>query len=241
MITFTELTKRYGNLTAVDRLILEVPDGEIFGLLGPNGAGKTTTLKMASGVILPTAGRIIVNGRDVVSEPEAAKSQIGFIPDEPYVYPKLTGREFLEFVCDLFKIPRSEQAGRIDRVVERFRFRDIVDRRAGEYSRGMRQKLAIMAALVHEPRVLLVDEPVVGLDPATIRLVKDAFRELAHSKGVTILLSTHTLPIAEELCDRLGILHHGRLVALGTLAELRHRAHREQATLEELYLSLAPT
>lgn len=238
MLTIDHLTKRFRSTLAVDDLSLTVRDGEIFGLLGPNGAGKTTTLKMASGVIQPTSGRVVVNRVELLKEPERAKRELGYIPDEPYVYERLTGREFLEFVCDLFRIPRPEQQRRIEELAKRFSFGDVIDRRAGEYSRGMRQKLSIMAALIHDPRVLLIDEPVVGLDPATIRLVKDLFRELAHAKGVSIFLSTHTLPIAEELCDRLGVLRRGKLVAEGTLAELRHRAHREQATLEELYLSL---
>lgn len=238
MIKLQNLTKKFGKLIAVENLNLEIPDGEIFGLLGPNGAGKTTTLKLVAGILLPTAGQIIINSLDIQKEPEKVKADLGYIPDDPFIYEKLTGWEFLEFAADLYKIPRQEQKQRIEKIISVFDFQDSISRRAEEYSRGNRQKLCILACLIHEPKIILVDEPVVGLDPLSIKIVKETFKKLAKEKSVTIFMSTHTLNIAEELCDRVGILKTGKLIELGTISELKQKAHLQQASLEELYLQL---
>lgn len=238
MIKLQNLTKKFGKLIAVENLNLEIPDGEIFGLLGPNGAGKTTTLKMVAGILQPTAGQVIINNLDIQKEPEKVKAELGYIPDDPFIYEKLAGWEFLEFAADLYKIPRQEQEQKIKKIISVFDFQDLIGRRAEEYSRGNRQKLCILACLIHEPKIILVDEPVVGLDPLSIKIVKETFKKLAKEKGVTIFMSTHTLNIAEELCHRVGILKTGKLIDLGTISELKQKAHLQQASLEELYLQL---
>lgn len=238
MIKLQNLTKKFGSLIAVNNLNLEIPDGEIFGLLGPNGAGKTTTMKMMAGIIQPSAGQVIINGDDVQKQPEKVKAQLGYIPDDPFIYEKLTGWEFLELVADLYKMPRPEQKGKIENLIKLFEFPDLIHRRAEEYSRGNRQKLCILACLLHDPKIILVDEPVVGLDPLSIKIVKETFKKLAEEKKVTIFMSTHTLNIADELCDRLGILKEGKLIDLGTITGLKQKAHLQQASLEELYLQL---
>ena len=238
MIQLKNLTKKFGNLIAVNNLNLEIPDGEIFGLLGPNGAGKTTTLKMLAGILLPTSGKIIINDLDIQKYPEQVKAYEGYIPDDPFIYEKLTGREFLEFTADLYKIPRKEQKESIENIIKIFNFQDLIDRRAEEYSRGNRQKLTILACLLHKPKIILVDEPVVGLDPLSIKIVKEVFKKLTKEKKLTIFMSTHTLNIAEELCDRIGILKEGNLIELGAISEIKQKAHLQQASLEELYLQL---
>lgn len=237
MIELNDLTKRYGSTLAVDRLSLSVEKGEIFGFIGPNGAGKTTTIRMMAGVLGPTAGTVRISGIDMGSEPEAAKRLIGFIPDRPFLYEKLTGMEFLRFVSDLYGFTDGLFRKRAEELLIQFSLYDWSDHLIEAYSHGMKQRLIIASALLHEPRVIIVDEPMVGLDPAGIRMVKDLLRELAES-GTTIFMSTHTLEIAEDLCNRIGVIHHGRLVALGSTGDLRGTAQLREGDLEDVFLRL---
>jgi len=237
MIELNDLTKRYGSTLAVDRLSLSVEKGEIFGFIGPNGAGKTTTIRMMAGVLGPTAGTVRISGIDMDSEPEAAKRLIGFIPDRPFLYEKLTGMEFLRFVSDLYGFTDGLFHKRAEELLIQFSLYDWSDHLIEAYSHGMKQRLIIASALLHEPRVIIVDEPMVGLDPAGIRMVKDLLRELAEG-GTTIFMSTHTLEIAEDLCNRIGVIHHGRLVALGSTGDLRGTAQLREGDLEEVFLRL---
>ena len=237
MIELNDLTKRYGSTLAVDRLSLSVKKGEIFGFIGPNGAGKTTTIRMMAGVLGPTAGTVRISGIDMDSEPEAAKRLIGFIPDRPFLYEKLTGMEFLRFVSDLYGFTDGLFRKRAEELLIQFSLYDWSDHLIEAYSHGMKQRLIIASALLHEPRVIIVDEPMVGLDPAGIRMVKDLLRELAEG-GTTIFMSTHTLEIAEDLCNRIGVIHHGRLVALGSTGDLRGTAQLREGDLEDVFLRL---
>ena len=238
MIELSHLSKKFGNFYAVKDLSLRVPPGEIFGFLGPNGAGKTTTIRLMAGLMKPTSGRILLGGKDLSREPEEAKAILGYIPDRPYLYEKLTGEEFLEFIAGLHRLP-PEDGGR-KRSAELLEFFDLYHWRRElieSYSHGMRQRLIISAALLHRPQVLIVDEPIVGLDPKGTRLVKTLFQNLGRG-GVTIFLSTHILAVAEEMCQRIGILHEGRMIALGTMEELREQAKSTDERLEPLFLKL---
>ncbi len=232
MIEIHDLTKRYGDFTAVDRLTLTAAAGEIFGFLGPNGAGKTTTIRIISGLSLPTAGSVRVAGIDVVAEPVRAKSVMGFIPDRPYLYEKLTGRELLHFVADLYRKEWRDCEPRAVELLRWFGLGDWIDARIENLSHGMKQKLVIVSALVHDPSVLVIDEPMVGLDALAQRQVKLLFRRLA-GEGKTVLLTTHTLSVAEAVCDRIAIINRGRIVASGTTAELK-----KESALEDVFLEL---
>jgi ABC-2 type transport system ATP-binding protein len=242
MIEIRGLTKRYGDKLAVDGLDLDLPPGEIFAFLGPNGAGKTTTLKILAGLVRPTSGTARIGGHDIVSDGLAARTLLSYVPDEPYLYEKLTGREFLRMVGDLYGMPRGRVADRIEQLADKFEIREFMDDLCESYSHGMKQRVVIGAALLHEPRALVIDEPTVGLDPKSTRTLKDMLRDLAHTRGVTVLMSTHTLPYAEEVADRIGILSVGKLVALGTLEELhalqRTRSGPGHQRLEDLFLDL---
>jgi ABC-2 type transport system ATP-binding protein len=237
MIRLTDLTKRYGGFTAVDALALEVPKGELFGFLGPNGAGKTTTLRMIAGILRPTGGTVEIAGVDIVQAPTAAKMRLGFIPDRPFIYEKLTGAEFLRFVAGLYGQagPRVEHRAR--ELLALFDLEDWRDELVESYSHGMRQKLIISSAFVHRPDVIVVDEPMVGLDPKAARILKDLFREYVR-RGNTIMMSTHTLEVAEALCDRIGIIQGGKIRACGTMAELRQSAEDGAQGLEHIFLRL---
>jgi ABC-2 type transport system ATP-binding protein len=237
MIEIKALTKIYGNFTAVDRINLSIRPGEIFGFIGPNGAGKTTTIKMIGGILAPTSGSVVIAGIDMAAKPEAAKSKIGFIPDRPYLYEKLTGMEFLRFTADLYDVRTPEFNSRAVQNLELFSLRDWADDLIESYSHGMKQRLIMAAALLHEPEVIIVDEPMVGLDPRAIRLVKDLFRQLA-AEGTTIFMSTHTLKVAEETCDRIGIINRGQMIASGTTDDLRREANVSDADLETVFLNL---
>ncbi|MBM4313520.1 MAG: ABC transporter ATP-binding protein [Deltaproteobacteria bacterium] len=237
MIALTNLTKRYGDLVAVDRLNLSVEKGEIFGFIGPNGAGKTTTIRMIAGVLRPTEGEVVIDGVDMAADPVAAKRVIGFIPDRPFLYEKLTGMDFMRFSGDLYGIGDGIFKERAEGLLIRFSLLDWADHLIEAYSHGMKQRLVIASALLHDPRVIIVDEPMVGLDPAGIRMVKDLLRELA-CKGTAIFMSTHTLEIAEDLCDRIGVIHRGRLIALGTTGDLRGTARLVEGDLEDVFLRL---
>ncbi len=237
MIRIQGLAKSYGKLVAVDHIDLDVPRGELFGFLGSNGAGKTTTLRMIAGIIRPTAGRIWLGGDDVIANPLAAKMRLGFIPDRPFVYDKLTGGEFLRFVAGLYGQDGGTVERRIDELLEVFELTDWRDELVESYSHGMRQKLIISSALIHRPEVIVVDEPMVGLDPRAARLLKTIFRQFV-VKGGTILMSTHTLEVAQATCDRIAIIQRGKIVARGTMAELREQTATGDASLEELFLRL---
>ncbi|MFL5520873.1 MAG: ABC transporter ATP-binding protein, partial [Gemmatimonadales bacterium] len=237
MIKLTQLTKRYGSFTAVDRLDLEVPAGQLFGFLGPNGAGKTTTLRMIAGILKPTAGIVEIGGVSLERYPRSAKMKMGYIPDRPYVYDKLTGAEFMRFVAALYGQDGPAIEKRIDELLEIFDLGAWKDELTESYSHGMRQKLIISSALVHRPEVIVVDEPMVGLDPKSARTLKDLFRQFCE-RGGTVLMSTHTLEIAEGMCDIIGIIQGGRIVALGTMDELRLQHEAGDASLEELFLKL---
>jgi ABC-2 type transport system ATP-binding protein len=237
VIELEQLTKTYGNHTAVDRLDLKVAQGEIFGFIGPNGAGKTTTIKMMGGVLAPTAGRVRIAGIDMQAEPEAAKRKIGFIPDRPYLYEKLTGLEFMRFTAEVYGVAESRFRQKADAALETFSLSNWSGEMIESYSHGMKQRLIMAAALMHDPRVLVVDEPMVGLDPLAIILVKDLLRRLA-GEGVTVFMSTHTLKVAEDICDRIGVINRGRLIAIGTTADLRREAKVGSADLEQVFLNL---
>jgi ABC-2 type transport system ATP-binding protein len=237
VIRLIELTKRYGNFTAVDGIDLQVPRGELFGLLGPNGAGKTTSLRMIAGILRPTSGTVTVGGIDIQARPLEAKARLGYIPDRPFVYDKLTGGEFLRFAAALYGMQGPVVERRIDELAALFELAQWKDELTETYSHGMRQKLIIAGALVHRPDVIVVDEPMVGLDPKSARLLKDLFRQFV-SRGGTVLMSTHTMEIAEVMCDRIAILFRGKIAAQGTMAELRQQTSSEGMSLEDLFLKL---
>jgi ABC-2 type transport system ATP-binding protein len=232
MIEIHDLTKRYGDFTAVDRLSFTVVPGEIFGFLGPNGAGKTTTIRIIAGLSLPTSGSVRVAGIDVLTDSARAKSVLGYVPDRPYLYEKLTGRELLHFVADLYRRDWVAAEPRAIELLDYFELGDWVDARIENLSHGMKQKLVIVSALVHDPSVLVIDEPMVGLDALAQRQVKRLFRRLA-DEGRTVLLTTHTLSVAEAVCDRIAIINRGRIVAGGTTAELK-----KDSALEDVFLEL---
>jgi ABC-2 type transport system ATP-binding protein len=237
MIKLTNLVKRYGEFTAVNAINLEVPRGELFGFLGPNGAGKTTTLRMIAGILRPTSGTIHIGGIDLTADPIAAKSVLGFIPDRPFIYEKLTGAEFLRFVAGLYDQEGAQVEHRARELLALFDLEEWRDELVESYSHGMRQKLIISSAFVHRPQVIVVDEPMVGLDPKAARILKDLFREYCN-RGHTIMMSTHTLEVAESMCDRIGIIQGGVIRALGTMTELRASAHSGAEGLEQICLRL---
>ena len=234
MIEIHDLTKRYGDFTAVDRLSLRADAGEIFGFLGPNGAGKTTTIRIISGLSLPTSGTVHVAGIDVIAEPVRAKAIMGFIPDRPYLYEKLTGRELLHFVADLYRKDWRDCEPRAVELLRYFGLGDWIDARIENLSHGMKQKLVLITALVHDPAVLVIDEPMVGLDALAQKQVKVLLRNLA-SSGKTVFLTTHTLSVAEAVCDRIAIINRGKIIASGTTAELKKDSALEDAFLELTY------
>jgi ABC-2 type transport system ATP-binding protein len=236
MIRLEGLTKRYGSFTAVNGIDLAVEPGELFGFLGPNGAGKTTTLRMIAGILRPTAGVITVGGKDIRTNSMAVKAILGYIPDRPFVYDKLTGAEFLRFVASLYGQEGDSVERRIDELLELFELTPWRDELTESYSHGMRQKVIIASALVHRPEVIVVDEPMVGLDPRSAKLLKVLFRQFV-DRGGTILMSTHTMEVAEAMCDRIAIIQGGNIVACGTMEELRQQT-QEGLSLEDLFLRL---
>jgi ABC-2 type transport system ATP-binding protein len=236
MIRTEGLLKRFHEVTAIGPLDLDIPPGEIFGFLGANGAGKTTTVKLLTGLLKPTAGRAWIGGFDVQRDPRSAKKILGLVPDQPYVYPHLTGKEFLRFIGDLYEVDLPRQKKRIPELLEMFEIVDVGDELVETYSHGMRQKLVLAGVLLHDPKVLFLDEPMVGLDPKSVRLVKDIFQRLSQS-GVTLFMCTHVLEIAEKLCHRIGIVERGRMTRLGTVEELRAQSQRA-GSLEDVFLRL---
>ena len=239
MLSIKNVYKKYlgADRSAVEDLSLEVKRGEIFGFLGPNGAGKTTTLKMIVGLLLPDRGEILVDGTDVVKDPLGAKKKIGFVPDNPDLYQRLTGIEYLNLIGDVFEVDSRTLKERINHYLAMFGLTDSSRDLIQSYSHGMQQKLALTAALLHMPELFVLDEPMVGLDPKSSHLFKEIMREHV-DRGNTVLFSTHILETAERVCDRVGIIHHGKLIACGTMDELRAQAGREGDTLEKVFLEL---
>jgi len=236
MIRITNVTKDYGRKVAVRDLTLEVPEGELFAFLGPNGAGKTTTIKMIAGLLRPTRGEISVCGLDVQKEYIAAKRLMGYVPDQPYLYDKLSGFEFLEFIGEMYGLERNERRDEIDRLSDLFGMGDYLDLLTESYSHGMKQRVVLAATLLHKPKVIVVDEPLVGLDPHSARLVKSIFKEQAKA-GTTIFMSTHVISVAEDVADRVGIILEGKVVALGTVADLRRQANHD-GRLEDVFFKI---
>jgi ABC-2 type transport system ATP-binding protein len=237
MIKLSHLTKCFNALVAVNDVCLEVAPGELFGFLGPNGAGKTTTIRIMAGLIQPSSGSAVIDSWDIARNPVEAKQITGFIPDRPYLYGKLTAQEFLRFISGLYHVPPEDTEGRIAQLLELFNLTPWGDELIEGFSHGMKQRLVMSSALIHKPRVLIVDEPMVGLDPAGVKLVKRIFRGLCEA-GVTVFMSTHTLEIAEEMCDRIGIIQDGRLIAVGNVKELKEMAGAVGKRLEEIFFKL---
>jgi ABC-2 type transport system ATP-binding protein len=237
MIAIHDLVKHYGAFAAVDGVSLDVKPGEIHGFLGPNGAGKTTTLRMIAGLLKPTSGRIVVNGHDIANAPEAAKASLGFIPDRPFIYEKLTAGEFLRFHAGLFGMNGNGVGDRVREMLDLFEIGKWEDELVESFSHGMKQRLVMSAAFLHRPRAVVVDEPMVGLDPRGARLIKDVFRRMSE-RGVAILMSTHTLEVAQEMCDRITIILKGRIIASGTVNELLGMASHADDQLTEVFLKL---
>jgi ABC-2 type transport system ATP-binding protein len=242
MIELKGLRREYDQKVALHDLDLSVREGEVFAFLGPNGAGKTTTIKIITGLLRPSAGSARVGGFDLITDGLRARALMSYVPDEPYLYDKLTAREFLRMMADLYGMQSEHAEKRIGEMVERFELEEFIDNLCESYSHGMKQRTVIAGALLHEPRLLVVDEPMVGLDPKSARTVKDTLKQLSRDHGTTIFMSTHTLSVAEEVADRIGILRHGKLVALGTLEEIK-AAHLDsngngRARLEDLFLEL---
>jgi ABC-2 type transport system ATP-binding protein len=236
MIKLDHVTKKYGTKTAVQDVSLDIAAGELFAFLGPNGAGKTTTIKMMCGLLFPTSGTVSIGGHDLCRDGDRARQLLSYVPDQPFLYEKLTGREFLQFIADMYGLSRAQSAQRVAEMIELFELHEFIDDLTERYSHGMRQRTVFAAALVHEPRVLIVDEPTVGLDPHSVRRLKDLLRRQA-DRGTTVFLSSHSLDVVEELADRIAIIEHGRLVACGTLKALRQQAAVD-GPLEDVFLTL---
>ena len=237
MIAVYDLVKQYGKFTAVDGVTLEVKPGEIHGFLGPNGAGKTTTLRMIAGLLRPTSGRVVVNGHDLAAEPEAAKASLGFIPDRPFIYEKLTAAEFLRFHGGLYGLDGTAVMDRVHEMLDLFELRKWENELVESFSHGMKQRLVMSAAFLHRPRAVAVDEPMVGLDPRGARLIKDVFRRMSE-RGVAILMSTHTLEVAQEMSHRISIILKGRIIAQGTVDEVRQLGDTGDDQLTSVFLKL---
>src|SRR5262245_24859047 len=236
MIHLEGVSKQYGSRTAVSDLSLDIPAGELFAFLGPNGAGKTTTIKMMVGLLFPTSGRVRIGGFDLARDGQQARQLLSYVPDQPFLYEKLTGREFLQFIADMYGLDKAHGRQRLDEVVGLFQLQEFVDDLTERYSHGMRQRTVFAAALLHEPTVLIVDEPTVGLDPRSVRLLKDLLRREA-DRGTTVFLSSHSLDVVQELADRMAIIDRGRLVACGTLESLRAQSAVD-GSLEEVFLKM---
>lgn len=237
MIQTSGLTKNFGSLRAVDGLNLDIRQGEFFAFLGPNGAGKTTTIKMLTGLLKPSGGSVRVAGYDMARDPTVAKRLISYVPDFPFLYEKLTPREFLRFVGEIYEMPRPRIASQTGALFEQFHLAEYHNELIENLSHGTKQRVAIAAGLLHDPKVFIIDEPMVGLDPKHARIVKDEFKARSRA-GCTLFLSTHTLSVAEEMADRIGIINHGRLIALGTVEELRRQDQGSGGALEKIFLSL---
>lgn len=237
MIRIENVTKKFGSFVAVDDLSVTINGGEFFGFLGPNGAGKTTTIKMIAGLFTPSSGRILIGGHDTVRNPMQAKEALAYIPDQPFLYDKLTGREFLYFVGGLFRMDKRVLADRIAELIDHFEIGEWVDKRTEDYSLGMRQRMTIAAGLIHDPKAIVIDEPMVGLDPRSARIVKDTLKQKSR-EGRAVFMSTHSLQVAEELCDRIGIIKNGRLIFADTLDKLEAYKKEYDGKFESVFLEL---
>lgn len=237
MLQLTELEKKYGSFEAVNKINLDISKGELFGFLGPNGAGKTTTIKMITGLLSPTSGNILLNGIDVWKEPIKSKMKIGYIPDQPFLYDKLTGREFLYFSGGLYELSYERLKNNIERIIEILKIGSWVDKRTEEYSQGMRQRIAIASAFIHEPDIIVVDEPMVGLDPQSAFLVKKLFADSVKN-GMTVFMSTHSLNVVEEICTDVAIINKGKIIFRDKIAELHKLKLRHDSNIEELFIEL---
>jgi ABC-2 type transport system ATP-binding protein len=237
MIQLHNLSKHYPNCKAVDNISLQIPKGSIFGFLGMNGAGKTSTIKMMTGILRPTTGTVTIAGHCLTKESSKAKAAIGYVPDRPYVYPKLSGREYLYFMCDLYNVAMKEVDTRIDSVLDEYSMTQYQHNLIESYSHGMKQRIAFCGALVHKPTVLIVDEPMVGLDPHGAKTLKSALKREANA-GTTVFLSTHSLHVAEELADTIAILHKGKIIISGSFQEIQRMSQRGHEHLEEIFIEL---
>jgi ABC-2 type transport system ATP-binding protein len=237
MIEYEGVSRNYGSKVAVSDLNLQIARGELFALLGHNGAGKTTAIKMLVGLLQPASGVVRVGGNDLVTQTREATRHIGYVPDQPFLYDKLSGREFLQFVAEMYGSTPDQAHAPLEREIARFGLGDFIDDLTESYSHGMKQRTVFAAALLHDPQVLVVDEPLVGLDPHSIRLVKDLLRSEVN-RGLCVLMSTHTLAVAEEIADRIGVMYRSRLIFVGTVAELRQQHRAEEQSLEAIYLRL---
>ena len=237
MLKVSELQKSYGNTNAVQGISFEVRPGEILGFLGPNGAGKTTTIKICSGLLLPTSGNVTLCDRDIVTNPTEAKKYLGYVPDDPFLYEKLTGRQFLNFVGEIYGIDPQVRQERMEYMFKDLDMEHKSDELIGGYSRGMKRKIALMAGIIHSPKILLLDEPTLGLDAVSAKKAKDIIKEMAYEQNAAVLLTTHVMEIAEQICDRIAMISKGKLVAVGTLNELQLRA-KEGTTVEEVFVNL---
>ncbi len=238
MIRVTDLSKQFGKTKAVNHIDIHVPPGEVMGFLGPNGAGKTTTIRMMAGLMKPDTGTILLDGKDLALEPEAAKSQVGFVPDRPYLYEKLTGWEFLEFSAGLYNVAASDLNRMGMYYLELFELLDWKDELIEGYSHGMKQRLIIGSALLHKPKIFIIDEPMVGLDPRGVRLVKDLFTEMAKSNGMAVFLSTHTLAVADEICSIITIINKGNIIASDSPENIKNAIAEKSGNLEQAFLKL---
>jgi ABC-2 type transport system ATP-binding protein len=237
MVQLKNVVKKFGSFTAVDDLSLTIPKGEFFGFLGPNGAGKTTTIKMIVGLYAPTQGSISVNGFDIVKQPLQAKRSIAYVPDIPFLYEKLSGREFLYFIGGLFSISKSILHTRVAELIDHFEIGSWVDKRTEDYSQGMKQRITIASALLHNPQTIVIDEPMIGLDPRSAKIVRETLHAQSQN-GVSILMSTHSLPVAEELCDRIGIINNGKLIFCDTREQLQLDKARLDGKFESVFLEV---
>lgn len=237
MIELKKLTKKFGDFTAVDDISLNIPSGEFFGFLGPNGAGKTTTIKMMTGLFTPTSGTISINSFDVEKQPLEAKATFGYIPDHPYLYDKLTGREFIYYMGGLYSMEKNRLRENVDRVIDLLELASWIDKKTEDYSQGMRQRVTFAAAFVHNPKTIIIDEPMVGLDPRSARIVKNTLKQKA-KEGVSIFMSTHILEMAEELCDRIAIINKAKIIFLDTRQNLHLYKTKYDGNLESVFLEL---
>lgn len=237
MIELKNLTKKFGSFIAVDDISLSIPSGEFFGFLGPNGAGKTTTIKMMTGLFTPTLGEIFINGFDVVKQPLEAKSTIGYIPDHPYLYDKLTGREFIYYMGGLYKMKKEELKESVERVIDLLELAGWIDNKTEDYSQGMRQRVTFASAFVHNPKTIIIDEPMIGLDPRSARIVRNSLKQRS-KEGTSIFMSTHILEMAEELCDRIAIINKAKIIFLDTKENLHLYKSKYDGKLESVFLEL---
>ncbi len=238
MIAVDGLSKRFGKTLAVDNVSIKVPPGEVMGFLGPNGAGKTTTIRMIAGLMKPDAGTVVLNDIDLSQDPVGAKAITGFVPDRPYLYEKLTGWEFLEFTAGLYNVRKEDLDTEGMRYLEMFELLDWRNELVEGYSHGMKQRLIITSALLHKPKIFIIDEPMVGLDPRGVRLVKTLFTQMAKDRGMAVFLSTHTLAVAEEICTMITIIHKGKIIASATPDEIKKAIARVEGNLEQAFLKL---